>query len=99
MIQGLIEVVIEFGFQAVGWLFLKVVTLGRYSGFRPDDQWREARVDLAQSGERIRDTALPLLQDAHVLTQGVLSTGSLHGHGDCSGRRYAPFRRPARAPA
>ena len=47
MIQLLIEAIIENGFQAIGWIVLKVVTIGRYQGFEPKDMLREGGVGLA----------------------------------------------------
>lgn len=47
MIQFIVEVIIEHGFQALGWAVLKVVTLGRYQGFTPDDMLREGALGLA----------------------------------------------------
>lgn len=47
MIQSMIEVIIESGFQAVGWAVLKTVTLGQYQGFTPDDMLREGALGLA----------------------------------------------------
>ncbi len=47
MIQSIIEVIIEYGFQSVGWAVLKVVTLGRYQGFTQDDMLREGALGLA----------------------------------------------------
>lgn len=47
MIQLIIEVVIESGFQAVGWAVFKVVTLGRYQGFTADEMLREGSLGLA----------------------------------------------------
>ena len=46
MLQAIIEVVFEYGFQAVGWAVLKVFTLGRYEGFRSEDMFREGAVGL-----------------------------------------------------
>lgn len=46
MIQLVIEVIIEYGFQAVGWAVLKALTLGRYQGFRSDDMLREGALGL-----------------------------------------------------
>jgi hypothetical protein len=46
MLQAIIEGVIEYGFQAVGWAVLKVFTLGRYEGFRSADMFREGAVGL-----------------------------------------------------
>lgn len=46
MIQSIIEVVIEYGFQTVGWAMLKVVTLGRYQGFTSDNMLREGALGL-----------------------------------------------------
>jgi hypothetical protein len=47
MIQSIIEVIVEYGFQAVGWAVLKAVTLGRYQGFTPDETLREGALGLA----------------------------------------------------
>ena len=47
MIQSIIEVIIENGFQAIGWAVLKIVTLGRYRGFTPDDMLLEGALGLA----------------------------------------------------
>ena len=47
MIQGIVEVIIEFGFQSVGWAVMKIVTVGRYQGFKPDDMLREGALGLA----------------------------------------------------
>ena len=47
MIQGLIETIIENGFQAVGWAVLKLLTLGRYQGFESEDMLREGALGLA----------------------------------------------------
>lgn len=47
MMQSIIEITIEYGFQAVGWAVLKIVTLGRYQGFTPDDMLREGALGLA----------------------------------------------------
>ena len=47
MLQSIIEVVIEYGFQTVGWAVLKVATFGRYQGFRTDDMLREGALGLA----------------------------------------------------
>ena len=47
MIQGLIEIIIEGGLQAIGWVVLKVVTIGRYQCFEPKDMLREGAVGLA----------------------------------------------------
>jgi hypothetical protein len=46
MIQSIIEITIEYGFQAVGWALLKTVTLGRYRGFTSDDMLREGALGL-----------------------------------------------------
>jgi hypothetical protein len=46
MIQSIIEIIIEYGFQAVGWAVLKTVTLGRYQGFTSDDMLREGALGL-----------------------------------------------------
>ena len=46
MMQSLIEVVVENGFQAVGWAVLKVATLGRYRGFQSKDTLREGTLGL-----------------------------------------------------
>jgi len=45
--QWIVENVIEYGFQAVGWAVLKVVTLGRYQGFRADDLLPEGALGFA----------------------------------------------------
>ena len=37
MLQTVVEIIIEYGFQSVGWAVLKVVSLGRYKGFTSDD--------------------------------------------------------------
>ena len=47
MIQAIIEGVIEFIPRAIGWAFLKLVTLGRYRGFRSDDLLIEGGLGLA----------------------------------------------------
>ena len=47
MIQSIIQVIIESGFQAVGWAVLKIVTLGRYQGFTSDDMVGEGALGLA----------------------------------------------------
>jgi len=47
MIQGIIEVIIEYGFQSVGWAVMKIVTLGRYRGFKSDDMLTEGALGLA----------------------------------------------------
>jgi hypothetical protein len=47
MIQGIVEVIIEYGFQSVGWAVMKIVTLGRYRGFKSDDMLREGALGLA----------------------------------------------------
>lgn len=47
MIQSVIEVIIESGFQVVGWVVLKAVTFGRYRGFQPEDVLVEGSLGLA----------------------------------------------------
>lgn len=47
MIQAIIEFIIEYAFQSVGWAVLTIVTLGRYRGFTPDDMLREGALGLA----------------------------------------------------
>lgn len=47
MLQLIIEAVIDTGLRAIGWAVLKVVTFGRYTGFRPEDTLREGSVGLA----------------------------------------------------
>jgi hypothetical protein len=47
MLQGLIEIIVENGLQAIGWFVLKVLTFGRYTGFEPKDAMREGAVGLA----------------------------------------------------
>jgi len=37
VIESLIESFFDIGFQPIGWAVLKVVTFGRYQGFRPED--------------------------------------------------------------
>jgi hypothetical protein len=34
MLRSLVETIIESGLQAIGWVVLKAITLGRYRGFR-----------------------------------------------------------------
>jgi hypothetical protein len=46
MIQAIVETIVEYGFQGVGWAVLKVVTLGRYRGFESDDMLREGALGL-----------------------------------------------------
>ena len=47
MLQSLVEGIIEGGLQAVGWVVLETITLGRYQGLRPQDALREDAVGLA----------------------------------------------------
>lgn len=47
MIQSTIEVIFESGFQAVGWAVFKLVTLGRYQGFRNEDMVPEGAMGMA----------------------------------------------------
>ena len=47
MVQAAIEVVFQSGFQAVGWLVFKCLTLGRYQGFQTEDMAAEGAVGLA----------------------------------------------------
>ena len=47
MLQSLVETIIEYGVQAVGWAVLKGITFGRYRGFQPKDILREGAVGLA----------------------------------------------------
>ena len=47
MLQSIVEAIIEGGLQAVGWVVLETITLGRYQGLRPQDALREGAVGLA----------------------------------------------------
>ncbi len=47
MIQAIVEGIIEYGLQSVGWAAMKIVTLGRYRGFKSDDMLREGALGLA----------------------------------------------------
>jgi len=47
MIQAIIEAIIEYGFQSVGWAVMKIVTLGRYRGFKSDDMLTEGALGVA----------------------------------------------------
>jgi hypothetical protein len=44
MVQAIVQEVIAFVPRAIGWAFLKLVTLGRYRGFRDDDLLLEGGV-------------------------------------------------------
>ncbi len=46
MIEVIAETVIEFVPRTIGWAVLKVVTFGRYRGFRDDDRLVEGGVGL-----------------------------------------------------
>lgn len=37
MIQAAIEMIVDVGFQGIGWAVLKGLTFGRYQGFQPED--------------------------------------------------------------
>ena len=37
MLEFVLEVVVQGGLQAIGWAVLKVVTFGRYRGFKEED--------------------------------------------------------------
>jgi hypothetical protein len=37
MIETVFGVIVDSGFQAIGWATLKAITLGRYQGFQPED--------------------------------------------------------------
>jgi len=41
LIQSVIQIAIENGFQAIGWAVLKVLSFGRYQGYKPDDMLSE----------------------------------------------------------
>lgn len=45
--QAIIEGIVEFVPRAVGWAVLKLVTLGRYRGFRQEDLLVEGGIGLA----------------------------------------------------
>ncbi len=45
--QWFIEVIVEQGFQAVGWAVLKVVTFGRYQGYTREDLLPEGALGFA----------------------------------------------------
>jgi hypothetical protein len=47
MLQVIVEGLVDFGLQAIGWAVLKVVTFGRYRGFRPEDVLIEGLVGFA----------------------------------------------------
>jgi hypothetical protein len=47
MIQAIIEAIIQYGFQSVGWAVMKIVTLGRYRGFNSDDMLSEGALGFA----------------------------------------------------
>lgn len=47
MVQAIVQDVIEFVPRLIGWAFLKVVTLGRYRGFRQNDLLLEGGLGLA----------------------------------------------------
>lgn len=42
MLDTVASIVIDSGLQAVGWGVLKIVTFGRYQGFKPEDVLVEA---------------------------------------------------------
>jgi hypothetical protein len=44
MLQAIAECVIDYGLQGVGWAVLKMVTFGRYRGFRTQDLLVEGSV-------------------------------------------------------
>ena len=44
--QAIVEGVVELVPRAIGWAFLKVVTLGRYRGFRNEDLVAEGGIGL-----------------------------------------------------
>ncbi len=46
MIEVIVESVVEFVPRAIGWSVLKLVTLGRYRGFRDEDRLVEGAVGL-----------------------------------------------------
>ncbi len=46
MIEAIVEGVVELVPRAVGWSVLKLVTLGRYRGFRDEDRLVEGAVGL-----------------------------------------------------
>jgi len=47
MLQFIVETILESGLQAIGWVVLKGVTLGRYRGFQPTDMLHEGAIGLA----------------------------------------------------
>jgi hypothetical protein len=47
MLECFFGVVIEGGLRTIGWAVLKVVTFGRYRGFKPDDLVLEGSVGVA----------------------------------------------------
>ena len=44
--NALVEIIIDSGLQAIGWGVMKVITLGRYRGFRPEDMLFEGALGL-----------------------------------------------------
>lgn len=47
LMQWFIEVIVEQGFQTVGWAVLKVVTFGRYQGYTEEDRLPEGALGFA----------------------------------------------------
>lgn len=41
LLEAVVTTIIDIGLQAVGWGVAKVLTLGRYRGFQPEDIWFE----------------------------------------------------------
>ena len=47
MLDTVAGIVIDSGLQAVGWGVRKIVTFGRYQGFKPEDVLLEATLGFA----------------------------------------------------